>query len=335
MLNSKMIENKKMKFLNTVLILLGLIISMNYACNDSKNSYCNLSNSTTPLDSCNNLDFNTGNFNIVKLTEKDLPYIEGWGTINDHPYKDSDSIPLFEFKQQLYYHPVMLVQHALLMLDVLNTTKDSSYIPRILTVADKLLSISISIDSSLYLPYLFDFSVHDCPNESMKTPWYSSMAQGQALSLMCRLYEITSDEKYKIASANFFNSLCKLKANSPKNWTACVDSNKNLWFEEYPHNIPFHTLNGMIFTIYGIYDYYLMTENKKAEELLQAGLLTIKTNLPRFRNKHRSSSYCLKHLFIAPSYHKIHVKQLQTLSKLTGDSIFKRYVKLFKSDYQE
>lgn len=169
----------------------------------------------------------------------------------------------------------------------------------------------------------------------MYSPWYSGMAQGQILSIFCRMYEQTGDSRYMKQAMLIFNSFLKLKANDESPWVTCIDRNKNLWFEEYPKEEVCFTLNGMIFAIYGIYDFYRITNNESAMKLLKGGLTTIKRNAAAFRSKDRLSFYCLKHKSRNPWYHLIHIEQMGTLYRITGDVYFADMAETLKNDTPE
>lgn len=304
------------------------------SCTDPQNSDCNFGSSEQDLDPCDNIEFKSEDFQITILENDEMPYIEGYGTMNERPIRDADSIPLIEFEGEKYYQPVYLAQYMLEMLDIFTTTRDSSYISDMEQIGDKLIEISEQVDSSALFPYPYDFYVHHCTSEKMTGTWYSAMAQGQALSVMCRLYELTQKDKYLKFGHKIFNSLSKIKGKNEGVWTACIDANSNLWYEEFPHDIPCHTFNGMIFTLFGLYDYYVSTGNLEAKNLLQAGILTIKTNIDYFRNPGGCSIYCKKHTYIAENYHPIHIGQLKMLYKISNDEAFKQAVSDFESDFE-
>ena len=46
-------------------------------------------------------------------------------------------------------------------------------------------------------------------------------------------------------------------------WISGIDGDNYLWLEEYPDSDqPNKTLNGKIFAIYGLYDFYQLTGNQ-------------------------------------------------------------------------
>ena len=69
-------------------------------------------------------------------------------------------------------------------------------------------------------------------------------------------------------------------------WTLFVDRHGYLWFEEYAGDTkPLLVLNGHMFAIFGVWDYYQLTQSAKAKRLFDGGvtLLTPSPRLPRGR----------------------------------------------------
>jgi rhamnogalacturonyl hydrolase YesR len=284
------------------------------------------------LDSCNNTSFNYEDFSIKILTYNDLPYVSHLKDVFHKKIYDKDSVPIHVYHKQKNYHLVFIAQYTLQIIDVYNETTETRYLDHIEQIADKLINISNRSNSTIFFPYSFDFPLHGNAKETMIVPWYSGMAQGQILSVFCRLYEITDNIKYLNYSKKIFNSFTKFKGNNYNPWVSCINKNGNLWLEEYPQETPCFTLNGMIFAIYGIYDYYRITKDKEAERYLKAAITTIKVNISKYRNSNTISSYCLKHRVKNLPYHNIHIKQLATLYKITGDTCFKDMSEKFKED---
>jgi len=283
---------------------------------------------------CSDKNYKKYNFVIKKLEFKDLLYNDGFSTIKESKYYDDNLIPLHNYKGKLNYHPVFLAQKGLRYVDVYHTTHEVKYLETAEKIANKLLSISLQIKSSAFFPYMFDFPLHGYVEDTMYAPWYSGMAQGQALSLFSRLYEITHDDFFLKVSGKIFNSFSLSHYNiKGEPWVTCVDSNGYLWFEEYPNAPAAYTLNGMIFALLGIYDYYRITEDIEVENMLMGSILTIKDNINKFRVEGGISHYCLRHPAVrSVSYHKVHIRQLKMLYKITGDNYFLEMSKKFISD---
>jgi hypothetical protein len=270
---------------------------------------------------------------IKKLNYKDLPYTEKRPVSLDiEPPIDKKGIPIFIYNGKKHYHPVRI---ALKMLSLINSyiiTNNNEYLKKTEKLGSTLLDKHHFLYDSILFPYTFDFPLHNFENEKMKAPWYSGMAQGLSLSAFIRLHKLTSNKEYLKISDKIFNSFYLYK-DKYEPWIVFVDKNGYLWIEEYPMEQLTHVLNGFIFSIYGLYDYYLCKENIKCKELIQASLITIKKYLPLFRKKDEPSLYCLKHKIQSIKYHDIHISQLNMLYKFTGDNFFSEWRQKFINDY--
>ena len=204
-------------------------------------------------DSCNNTEFTYDDFNIIELELNERAYADTITALELPALRDDNDILLHTYVDKLDYHPVSMATHAIALLDIYTRTKDETYLLRAVKHADKLLGISLQIDSVIFFPYSFNYKFYD--RDMMQAPWYSAMAQGKTLSLFSRLYEITSDEKYLTIASKIYSTFSHLKATHDP-WISCIDNDGSLWFEEYPFEEPSHVFNGMIFAIYGVYDYY-------------------------------------------------------------------------------
>lgn len=302
-----------------------------------KKLHCNQSFDPHTWDSCNYTAFILDTFQLPALEYSKLPYVRGRKKEKVYPNIDADGVPLHNYYRgnKLNYHPVFLAQIGLQKMDVYNTTKNKESLDNAYKVYHKLIDIGIKLDSSIFFPYTFNFPLHGCDEETMMPPWYSGMAQGQALSFFCRLYEVTGDKEVLDECEKVFNSFVRLKGQGYNPWVSCVDKDGYLWLEEYPLDLPCFTLNGMIFAIYGLNDYYRITNSELTLKYLYASITTIKKNILRFRCEDDVSYYCLKHNNFRgrnPHYHKVHIRQLKKLSEITGDNYFSEVASIFLKD---
>ena len=159
----------------------------------------------------------------------------------------------------------------------------------------------------------------------LKAPWYSALAQGQGISLLVRAYRETGSSAYLDAAERAFASFLKSTSEGGVTFT---DARGNLWFEEYIVSPPTHILNGFIWAAWGVYDYFLLTESRAAQELFAQAVLTLRANLDRydlgFWSLYEESGTLLP-MVASPFYHRLHVVQLHVMHRLTGAEIFARY----------
>ena len=244
---------------------------------------------------------------------------------------DSDSVEMFEYRGGTYYHPVNLCNRCYSFLAAYGQTKDSTYLKRVEKSVGRLAALVRVEDSTAWVPYQFDFAVHGDSANLMKAPWYSGMAQGEVLSIVMRLYELTEDRQYLTFGRRLFYSLIELKQ-SGLPWVARLDSDGFYWIEEYPHDVrPDMTLNGFIVALFGVYDYYVVTGDERARRVWDMSLTTLKHYLPQYLLD-TGSYYCLGHKLIATAtYHRFHISLLNYLYTMTGD----RYFKIMAEAYEK
>ena len=233
---------------------------------------------------------------------------------------------------QAYYHPTQIALKTLSMLDGYMITHNKEYLQTVKKYSNKLLDLSVEINSALYFKFDHVMNLHGYKDQVMEPPYYSGMTQGKILSVFVRLFNIIKNDKYLKISDNIFNSFKSLKGETEP-WVIYRDSHGYLWIEEYPMDIPCNTLNGFIFGIYGIYDYYLLTKNEESKHLLEETIKTVKHYISTYRNEGDVSYYCLKHKVKIPSYHRAHIDQLIQLYKFTGDVYFKDMAEKFYDDF--
>lgn len=245
---------------------------------------------------------------------------------------DDSGVILVEYNDSLYYNPVSIAQAAFKFINSFYITNDSNYLRLSEVYAQKLISISEDYKNSTLFPYTFEFTLHRY-FEKMNPNWYSGMAQGQALSLFCKLYSITGKDIYYLYAQNTINSYFLEYENPDDPWVGIVDSSNYLWIEEYPTFPANYTLNGFLFSIVGAYDWYKINKNNEAKGLLSALVTTAKYNVERFRVVGDVSYYCIKHKVQSENYHRIHKEQIEWLYLITKDEKFLEEFTFFDYDH--
>lgn len=214
-----------------------------------------------------------------------------------------------------YQHPVAASQRGLGLLCVRKTAAAERN-------ANAVLGQAVRSRGALFFAYPFDFPLTNGP--VMRAPWFSAMAQGQALSLFVRLYRETSERHWlRAADETFASFLVRPVRGRP--WVSFVDRSGYLWLEEYPGDDPGRVFNGHIFASWGLADYYLLSRDPRAKRLLEGALATVKHYFGEWRNRGGETSlYGLGLRNEDLSYHVLHARQLDYLAHLTGDIWFRR-----------
>lgn len=170
------------------------------------------------------------------------------------------------------------------------------------------------------------YSVPWGPPYNVQPPFASAMAQGFALSGLMRAFQETDQEVYLLTARRALKSFeIKLEQGG----TTSTDAFGNVFYEEIPSQPPHHILNGHIFAIFGLHDYYRSTGESRAGELFEQGVDALRNRLPDY-DVGFWSKYSLNPVsnwrshwnIAAPIYQQVHIDQLRFLYRITGDGLF-------------
>jgi hypothetical protein len=129
-------------------------------------------------------------------------------------------------------------------------------------------------DTNGGFPFFFN---HAAPGAwKLKAPWYSAISQGNAISLLVRVWIITGKSLYLDSAKNAL-----LLLQTPVSHGGLQGTMRELpWFELTPDpNWPNHILNGHIFALLGIHDLAIIGGDANAAALWRIGESSLWTNL--------------------------------------------------------
>ncbi|CAN5807843.1 hypothetical protein BH23THE1_BH23THE1_26240 [soil metagenome] len=174
------------------------------------------------------------------------------------------------------------------------------------------------VEKYLLLPYNFPWKIYD-----LEPPWYSAMAQGKALPILIYAYQLTGLDKYKDTADGILNSFF---IDVTQGGITYKSNNSGWWYELYAGTGSKQpkVLNGMLFTLVALDEYYRATNDSKAKFLFDQGILSLENNLPLF-DANGFSYYDLLQTPNKFEYHIIHIDLLNKLYNTTGESLFKFY----------
>lgn len=263
----------------------------------------------------------------VSFREYDFP------TLNDYyidfrskaDYKGpfEDGIPLLDYKGTIgvQYNPCAIAQYGIGCFQLYKEGGENYY-KTFLKCASWLKDNLSMIDEEkgVWL-YHFDLDAY-----GVKSPWVSALAQGQGVSLLLRAYLTTKDQSYLMAAEKAFMAMITPIVNSGM----LRIENGDYYLEEVVADRLTGILDGMIFSIFSVYDYVYATDSQQAKDLLEKLVNTLVKILPDYELGFwsRADLYNMNPPMIAsPFYHGLHVEQLKALYKLTNMKIFDTYSK--------
>lgn len=244
--------------------------------------------------------------------------------------KDSDGVILFDYYFDIgrQYNPLAIAQYGLGNLNLYLKNREEKNLETAKTQAEWLIKNLELNERGLYV-WKHKFPWHY--KENLSSGWFSGHSQGTGISLLARLYALTGDKKYLDAAACAFPSL---NAEIQNGGVKFIDDDGNAWLEEYLIKNPTHILNGFLWALWGVWDFYLLTQNPEAEILFSNCVKTLKQNLPLYDNGFWSlydlSKQKMK-MIASPFYHKLHIVQLRATGTLSGEEIFEKYAAKFES----
>ncbi len=158
---------------------------------------------------------------------------------------------------------------------------------------------------------------------------YSAMTQGEVISAMVRAWIETNNDKFHECAER---ALQLLILPVEKGGTSYFIGN-DLILDEVPKEPPNTILNGWIFALMELYDYYLVFKNQKVYKFFRKSLRSLDQHISDYDARYWSF-YDIRGHLASHIYHKLHIAQLTALTMI--DSKFcniRKYAKRW-SHYQ-
>ena len=215
---------------------------------------------------------------------------------------------------EIIYFPIEIFQYGLGAYDLYLLNSDKQMLIKVKAAADW------AFDNQKG-----DGSWETFTYENPKHP-FSSMAQGEGISLLLRAYLGLHDEKYIDAAKKAIKfMLLPLEQGGTTKYEG-----DNVFFYECTEE-PL-ILNGWIFSLWGIMDYCKFFDDPNVKCILDKTLSTLERKLPDFDVGYWSM-YEDGMRICSPFYHRLHIAQLSVMYELTSTNIYKLYADKFQ-EYQ-
>jgi hypothetical protein len=159
----------------------------------------------------------------------------------------------------------------------------------------------------------------------VKAPWISGLTQSLGISILLRQYQQTNDAVYLDVARS---ALAWIKKPVSEGGIS-VKTQHGTWYEEYPSiNNPSHVLNGHLWALFGIWDYYRATGDKAAKKMFDEGISILKRDIHKYDVSDWSVYSQANSLdLVTGEYQNFIVLQLLVLHKITGECMFQKYAK--------
>lgn len=242
-------------------------------------------------------------------------YIDESGRVDYPGPYDENHLPMYIYKGQKYYFPILSCLCSLAHLERYRRESDEKDRQFFLNISRWL--IETQKENGVWL--------NDLPMKKfhLVKSWPSAMMQGLGISCLTRANQLTGNPEYleyaKTALKPFHVNL--------ENGGVTSHTDGRPFYEEYPSEPTCHVLNGFIFAMWGLYDLMRLIDDESADRLFNDGLATLTEWLPRYDTGYWSL-YHIGEGMANPAtlhYHRLHIEQLKVMYAITGESILKEY----------
>ncbi len=237
---------------------------------------------------------------------------------------DSGGVPMLNYggKVGLHYNPIAVAQYGLAHYNLLTETNDSRHRDVFLCQADWLVdNLELNDQGVSVWRHHFDWEYRG----GLHAPWPSGLAQGASLSCLARAATVSKDIRYRASLEKGFEAFL---IPVEKGGICVYGPGREVWIEEYIVDPPSHIINGFLWGLWGVWDYFLLTGDERARALFQQCVDTVKQNLHRYDtgwwSLYEVSPYRLKDV-ASSFYHKLHIVQMHVMHNLTGDAVFRDF----------
>lgn len=156
---------------------------------------------------------------------------------------------------------------------------------------------------------------HPHPDVRGESPWLSALAQGNALSVLVRAYQLTQEEVFlevaRRAVRTFHLDILDGGVSAPL-------GEVGIYFEEVAVYPATHILSGFIFALFGLYDYVALTGDVQTERLIFRSLATMHSLVDEFDVSFWTCSDLLHRHLASPAHLELQAELLEALAKYNG-----------------
>lgn len=146
---------------------------------------------------------------------------------------------------------------------------------------------------------------------------YSAITQGECISAFLRAWSLTNESDFAEGARRALALMCE----PLENGDTSIYEKGDLFLEEFPDRPRSTILNGWIFAIFGLYDFWLAFKDDNVHDFFKLSLNTLKPHLHVCDSGYWSYYDPQRHLS-SPFYHDLHIHQLTALAMIDNGAAF-------------
>jgi hypothetical protein len=237
---------------------------------------------------------------------------------------DANGVPATWYRQTgTRYWPAYVAWYGLVNLGHYLRRKDRAYLEIFEQQIDWLeANAMVREDGAVIWPMKFDYFVGQL---RLKAPWISAHAQGLAISALVRGWRVFRRPRLLEllrGSGHIFG--LTVPAGGIR-----ISFNNQFLYTEVPGGPSPGILDGFMTSLLGLYDLLVETEDAEVKRLFDEGIAGLKGALPYWNYRDKWSWYSRRAYLSPPAYHCSHHLLLETLSRLTNESVFEQYARFW------
>ncbi len=211
---------------------------------------------------------------------------------------------------ELKYFPIAICQRALAIFQYvyIDGNLNNDFKTEFKSVCDWLVN---SLDQNNCLDCWSVMERNVCNN-------YSSMAQGEAISVLVRGYYIYDNQLYLNTAKKLFDGL-------KTDVYLTVRKENSIYFSEFPNKNNDIVLNGWIFTLWGLVDLSKFINDPILDKMIYESYKTLSNSINTYNYIFGWSKYDSNNIS-SPFYHKLHISMLEAVYIETNDEQIKKYL---------
>ena len=239
---------------------------------------------------------------------------------------DKNKVPIGRLDVKLKHHnPLFSCYYGLVCFNSYNHTTQQENLDEFLNQVDFLNRYGIENSNGFWLPYL-----EDLPKFELKAPWFAGITQALAISVFIRAYVQTDQEIYRQRAIQLYRPLF-----IPVEEGGFLKNTLEgyLWIEEYPSRQPTYVLNGFVFIMIALVEYFHEVEHTiLVKERLDKCMETFFNSLHHYTFGAYTKYSRKGRTFSNIEYQGLYVFLFLHLYHLTGKSAFKELARFYNSN---
>ena len=238
---------------------------------------------------------------------------------------DGDGVP--RQRSRLFgisYNPAYVAWYGLLALDEAVRTADATRVGRFLAQVQWLEREAVVRGDAVVWPYTFDWREGHC---DLKAPWISAMAQGLAMSVLVRGARVTGRKEL----LDLARAATRVFERGIDEGGVVTRDGHHVLYEEYPGRPLPRVLDGFLFSLLGLYDVAVETDDVGIWQLFRSGVTGLVAALESWNYRGKWSWYGSHGYLCPPQYQALNAALLEGLAGLTGEPRLAWYAQRWKA----